>query len=117
MTEGRSGFTLIEVVVALTILSAGLVYVHRINGAAALGQRGAQDRSAALLLAEERMTLATRAPRQGVEEGRELGLAWRVVVDPVGDVVPNRLWRVEVTVTGARIAPVRLLTLKNGGAE
>lgn len=84
------GFTLIEVVVALTILGVGLIVIIELfSGGLRLG-RAAEEFSRAASLARmkmEEISLATR-----VEEGNEAGefdrdFRWQVVVEKV-DLLP-----------------------------
>lgn len=115
------GFTLIEVVVALTILSAGIVMVQRLHGQAALGARAAADRVDAIFLAETMLAEAgaARSLIPGVTRGLGPGgQPWRLSVT---DYAPasaggGQVFRLVVEVEPPRASrPVRLETLVIAG--
>ena len=87
MTAGRrTGFTLIEVVVALAVVSIALLGLLRLHLLSVASADKAQTLTAAVLLARARITEATCSgyPRVGVESGRaetEGGeMTWRTQV-------------------------------------
>ncbi len=114
------GFTLLEVVVALSILAGGTVLAQQAIGRAALGVRGAEVRDAAVLVARSRIAeLRARARlAPGDEVGRDpSGPPWRRQVRlhrPV-PATQRALWRVTVTVTPERGPALVLETLVISG--
>ena len=107
-----AGFTLLEVLVAFTILAVALVALLRAFSSGLRGLDAAAAATAALQHARSKIEeVGTLIPLEaGVQEGTfEDGTQWRVVIEPheLGDaaaveslqVVP---YEVEVTVTGAR---------------
>lgn len=117
MRRSDAGFSLIEVVVALSILTGGMVLVHQIQGRAARIESSAQDRAAALIIAESVLaeTAATVVLSQRRDSGTRGGSDWERSVTAHGEPVQGRrLWRVEVIVrpnSGGR--PVHLTTLRS----
>lgn len=111
------GFSLIEVVVALTVLAAGLVMVQRLTGQAAVGAHAAADRITAVFLAEAVLAEARTAEAlsPGITEGvGPAGGAWRLSISPFGapSVAGDVVWRLVVDAGPARQSrPVRLETL------
>jgi len=86
------GFSLIEVAVALAILSFSLLAVLPIYQAAIGRTRSAEARRAAVLAAENRLAQAARfwAAADGVSSGEDPpGLRWSVRVSPVDDDRPG----------------------------
>ena len=68
----RGGFTLLEVLVALAILAAGLLGLLELLSGSLRLSGGARDVTAASVYASQRLEEALLAPR--TEEGRETGL-------------------------------------------
>lgn len=98
-----SGFTLLEVIVALAILAAGVLGLAEMLSGSLRLAAGARDLSAAAVYASQRMEEALLAPRPG--EGEESGLfgekyRWvmRTTWLPPEPDVPFRPVRVEVSV-------------------
>jgi Tfp pilus assembly protein PilV len=119
MRRNESGFSLVSVLIALTILSVGIMALARTNFVVLRAQREAASRTTALAVARAYLeelrgrnagALATETPMPVDEEGKanSAGLYTRSV--EVEDLATN-LKRVTVTVTGPRLgAPVRLVT-------
>lgn len=111
------GFSLLEVVVALTILAGGLVMVQTLQGQAAFGARAASDRNAALLLAEGLLAEADAAGTLtlGIAEGQSPdGLRWRLEVRPFAASSAGRVAAVRVVAEAwppRADRPVRLRTV------
>jgi general secretion pathway protein I len=117
------GFTLVEVLVAMLVLSITVVAVLQLFGGGLRLVRASGDHLDAVLLAETQMAeLAGQTLEEGVTEGTEGAYRWtrRVVVDasllPKDDgseVAPRvRLARVSVEVRWGRNRQVKLVTLR-----
>jgi type II secretion system protein I len=117
------GFTLIEVLVALLVLSIAVVAVLQLFGGGLRLARASSDHLEAILLAEARMTeIGGQTLEEGVSEGTEGVYRWarRVVVDPSllpDDQEPEigprlRLARVTVEVRWGRNRQVELVTVR-----
>jgi general secretion pathway protein I len=124
------GFTLIEVLVALLVLSIAAVAVLQLFGGGLRLARASGDRLDAVLLAEARRAeVAGQSLEEGVTEGTEGAYRWarRVVVDP--DLLPEeqdlesgigptlRLARVTVEVRWGRNRHVELVTVRPMGED
>jgi general secretion pathway protein I len=124
------GFTLIEVLVALLVLSIAAVAVLQLFGGGLRLARASGDHLDAVLLAEARMAeVAGQSLEEGVTEGTEGAYRWarRVVVDP--DLLPEeqdlesgigptlRLARVTVEVRWGRNRHVELVTVRPMGED
>jgi Tfp pilus assembly protein PilV len=119
MSRRESGFSLVSVLIALTILSVGIMALTRTNFVVLRAQREAASRTTAVAVARAHLedlrgrnagTLANEAPISVDERGKTnaAGLYTRSVQV---DSLATNLKRVTVTVTGPRIgAPVRLVT-------
>jgi type IV pilus assembly protein PilV len=121
MRTNESGFSLVSVLIALTILSVGIMALTRTNFVVLRAQREAASRTTAVAVARayleelrgrDAATLASESPVSVDEKGKTdaTGVYTRSV-----EVIDQRptlsLKRVTVTVTGPRIgAPVRLVT-------
>jgi len=101
----RKGFTLLEVVIAMAILGAGIAALLALFAGSLRLAGGARDTAAAAVYASQRLEEALLAPN--VEEGEETGpfgakYRWvtRTTVLPPGEEEkPYRAVRIEVTVT------------------
>ena len=106
------GFTLLEVLVAFTILAVGLVALLRAFSSGLRGLDAAETASIAIQHARSKMVeVGSAIPLEpGAEEGAfDDGFRWRVAIAPydLGDgaaaeTLPLLPYEVEVTVTGAR---------------
>jgi general secretion pathway protein I len=104
------GFTLLEVLVAFTILAVALVALLRAFSSGLRGLDAAEAATAAVQHARSKMAeVGSVIPLEpGVEEGAfEDGYQWRVVIEPheLGDAaaaetLPLLPYEIEVTVTG-----------------
>ena len=67
----EGGFTLLEVIVAMTLFAAGIVLVFRLFSGALRLSAGAGDASASVIYARQRMeeALLVPSPVEGVEQG------------------------------------------------
>ncbi len=68
--QSHSGFTLIEVLIAITILSVGILGLLSTSGAVSVNQRGADNMTKATMIASDRMEeikrFATNEPLGGI---------------------------------------------------
>lgn len=126
----ESGFTLLEVLVALAIVGLAL---GAVAGVFSLGLTAHETTSAAetaLAVAEEQLTLAAATPRPGTTHGiYASNFAWQTTVGPyqdtgdkLGDAPPTLplLYRIAVSVTwrdGRHARQVSLSTLRLGAAS
>lgn len=122
-SEGTSGFTLIEVLVALIIFVAGYLVVHQSVSLAWRGAQAAWAESAALRLAQSR--LAAAGVETGLREGEQSGetpdgFTWTMRVEryhpPGTDDGAQKIAGYWVTITvrwhGGVLRPARSLQLK-----
>ena len=110
--RGSRGFTLLEVLVAFTILAVALVALLRAFSSGLRGLDAAETASIAVQHARSKMAeIGSAMPLEpGAEEGAfDDGFRWRVTIEPhqIGDgaaaeTLPLLPYEVEVTVTGAR---------------
>ncbi len=70
--RAAAGFTLLEVIVALTILAAGILGISELMGSSLRLSGGARDVSTATVYASQRMeeALLSPSPAEGEESGR-----------------------------------------------
>jgi prepilin-type N-terminal cleavage/methylation domain-containing protein len=130
-SEGTSGFTLIEVLVALIIFVAGYLMVHQSVSLAWRGAQIAWAESAAVRLAQSRLAAAgvETSLREGEQRGETAdGFSWTMRVErysaPDADEGPQKLRGYWVTITvrwrGGVMPSARSLQLKTlriaGGA-
>ncbi len=116
------GFTLLEVLVAFTILAVGLVALLRAFSSGLRGLDAAETASIAVQHARSKMAeIGSVIPLEpGAEEGAFAdGFRWRVMIEPheLGDgaaaeTLPLLPYEVEVTVTGSRGGTVTLRSLR-----
>jgi general secretion pathway protein I len=122
-----SGFTLIEVLVALAIVGLALAAVASVLGNGLTAHETVSGAEEALALAEEQLTLAGATLRPGTTSGTYAGqFAWQTTVAPYTDAdnktadAPSSLpplYRVAVSVAwrdGRRSRQVALSTLRLG---
>ena len=115
MRNLRTGFTLIEVLVALAILAVALAAAVRASGTAADGTVELKERLIATWIAQDRLAEYAALPRwpeigarEGTAEQAGVQFAWRETVSGT----PNqRFRRVEVQVFPARAPNHALATL------
>jgi general secretion pathway protein I len=130
MRRRDSGFTLIEAVVALVILTAMLVMLYRGLSTGLRMIDFTEDAEAALLVAKARLAaLGIASPLvPGEEEGRDGEVVWRTEVRPYADtdadlgVGQTRAYWAIVTVTwrnrkAGQPRSIRLTTLKLGASQ
>jgi type II secretion system protein I len=99
-----AGFTLLEVIVAMTLFAAGIVAVTRLFSGALRLSAGSRDASAATIYARQRMeeALLSPDPVEGTEQGAfGEGYRWRLTTAfaPQEEEVPYDEVRFLVTVT------------------
>jgi general secretion pathway protein I len=122
------GFTLVEVLVALLVLSITAVAVLQLFGGGLRLVRASGDHLDAVLLAESQMAqIAGETLEEGVTEGTEGAYRWtrRVVLDPSllpktdeSEIAPRvRLARVSVEVRWGRNRHLELVTLRQMGEK
>jgi general secretion pathway protein I len=124
--RGQAGFTLIEVLAALTILAVVLGVGYRILGDGLAGIRQAELRAGALAIAEAQMAAlgVERVLEPGRWEGEGEGYRWTLTItpriDPPFDAAASvgmAAFRVEVAVTDPRGAILSLATTRLAGAR
>jgi len=123
----QSGFTLLEVVVALAILSLSLGTLVQIFGGSARNAVAIDQYSRTVLVAESQLAMVGDggALDSGTQEGDAAGYRWRRTVEPYTEgrwssaAWPIRPYRVSVEVrSGAGRGPqVRLETIRLGRTE
>lgn len=125
-SPSTAGFTLIEVLIALSVVGLALGALAGVFGNALMGHETASDAEAALALAEERLALVGATLRPGKASGNFAGrFAWYTTIAPYEDKdkaaeIPTslpRLYQVAVTVAwqdGRRSRQVALSTLRLG---
>ena len=116
------GFTLLEVLVAFTILAVGLVALLRAFSSGLRGLDAAETASIAVQHARSKMAeVGSVMPLEpGAEEGAfDDDFRWRVAIEPheLGDgaaaeALPLLPYEIEVTVTGSRGGAVTLRSLR-----
>tara|TARA_R110002073_G_scaffold18859_8_gene69662 strand:+ start:6192 stop:6530 length:339 start_codon:yes stop_codon:yes gene_type:complete len=99
----RSGFTLIEAVIALTIAAMGMAGVYELYAGAARVERASTEITYAARLADGLLASGVTD-----EDGEDAGYAWRVVATPVA-AIPG-LRRVTVSVETPRGRTVEIVT-------
>jgi general secretion pathway protein I len=127
-TRAQSGFTLIEVLVALVVLSVAVVAVLQLFGGGLRLARASGDHLEATLLASTMLSdLAWETLEEGTTEGTEGEFRWsrQVTVDPA--LLPEepdparpdtvRLARVSVDVRWGRNRHVELVTIRPLGQQ
>lgn len=93
--DPESGFTLIEVLVALTILSISLAALLAIFMQGLDRARESSNEAAARVLAQSILTQAKAAPTLafGTSTGKINGLQWRMQVEPYGSPTDRSAWQ------------------------
>ena len=104
LRRGRTGFTLLEVVVAMTLFAAGIVLISRLFTGSLRLSAGARDASAGAIYAQQRMEEALLAPDpvEGVSQGAfGEGFRWKLETSfvPPAEGQPYDEIRYRVTVT------------------
>jgi general secretion pathway protein I len=115
------GFTLIEVLVALTILSLSLAIIYSVFSLGLRGRKAAEDYEQATQLAESKLDAigVNEAIQEGVTVGRfDDRFAWKTVVTPYREVgrdeskdIRRRPLTVTVTVSWGAPSEERAVTL------
>ena len=112
-STGDGGFTLIEVLVSLTILSVSLAILMGAFGASLLRSREAQSRLEARRLANSLLAEAETSDtlRMGETNGKDAdGLVWHLLVQPYGSAEDNQAWI-------AHAAQIQAIVSWGGGGE
>ena len=93
--SGESGFTLIEVLVALTILSISLGALLAIFMQGLDRARESTSEAAARVLAQSLLAQAKTAqsPSFGTSSGKINGLQWRTQIEPYGSAADQGAWQ------------------------
>jgi general secretion pathway protein I len=121
--QGQGGFTLLEVLVALIVLSVAVVAVLQLFGGGLRLARTATEHQEATLLADEKLTETTLDTiEEGVTEGTQGDFTWTRRVSFTRELAPEepdptrpetvRLARVSVEVRWGRNRQVELATLR-----
>jgi prepilin-type N-terminal cleavage/methylation domain-containing protein len=122
--RGQGGFTLLEVLVALTILGLGAVALIQLSAQGLRLVKQSDDHQGAILLAD-RLAKETAPLAEGLESGNEGALEWerriaRVAtpeaLHPPSGPTP-RLLALTVTVRWGRDAALTLATLRTAPAR
>ena len=122
--RGQGGFTLLEVLVALTILGLGAVALIQLSAQGLRLVKQSDDHQGAILLAD-RLAKETARLAEGLESGSEGALKWerriaRVAtpeaLQPPSGPTP-RLLALTVTVRWSRDASLTLATLRTAPAR
>jgi general secretion pathway protein I len=94
-SHGQSGFTLIEVLVALTILSISLAALLAIFMQGLDRARESSNEAAARVLAQSLLSQARGAPNVafGTTTGKINGLLWRTQIEPYGTADDRNAWQ------------------------
>ncbi len=99
--SSENGFTLVEVLVAITIIGAALGVTSQVITNGAQQTRAVEERRLAILVAQSQLAAvgAARNSRFGESRGSTDGVRWRIEVKPwtSGIVSPVRLEEVIVT--------------------
>lgn len=109
MHRSCSGFTLIEVLVALFVVATALAALGYAGARSLDNQAGLEARTFALWAADNRLTETRleRAPRPGTSAGTmRIGnrdWRWRQQIEPAPG---GQLWRIDVTILDAEDRPV-----------
>lgn len=92
---GESGFTLIEVLVALTILSVSLAALLAIFMQGLDRARESTNEAAARVLAQSLLAQAKTAQNLafGTSSGKINGLQWRTQIEPYGSAADQSAWQ------------------------
>src|SRR5579864_1241562 len=116
--SGESGFTLIEVLVALTILSISLATLLAIFMQGLDRARETSNEAAARVLAQSLLTQAKAVPNLafGASAGKINGLQWRTLIEPYGSAADRTAWQkipaqIVATVTWRGDGGMRSVTL------
>lgn len=100
----QRGFSLLEVLVAFSIMAFGLGGLYQALGGSTRNLGIADQRARAVMIAESLLSLYSAIPPQGWNDnGREAGLDWTVASTPLGDgggTLPWRLHQIDVVVRG-----------------
>jgi prepilin-type N-terminal cleavage/methylation domain-containing protein len=117
--SGQRGFTLLEVLVALTILGLGAVALIQLSAQGLRLVKQSDDHQGAILLAD-RLAKETAPVAEGLESGKEGALTWERRISRIG--TPEalqppsgptpRLLALTVTVRWSRDASLTLATLR-----
>ncbi|VAV90539.1 hypothetical protein MNBD_ALPHA06-2218 [hydrothermal vent metagenome] len=103
-SDNKSGFTLLEAVIALLLASSGLAMVFQSMTGAATLQAAAMEMSKTRIVAES--VMANAGQMQTGENGVQDDIAWSVVVEPVA-----------LSETGRELVRIRVLALGPMGRE
>jgi general secretion pathway protein I len=117
--RAQAGFTLLEIIVALTIL--GLIAAALLPGAGSvlrLSVRAAGEREAVLLAESKLAELGAGRLEPGSRSGVATGdLAWRTDIEPIDATAVLARFAVGVTVQPAHGNPVHLASIMLGPAQ
>lgn len=114
--RGERGSALVEALIGSAIVALTLGTMYRAITDSAARNRMAEERRFATLIAQSE--LAAVGPiipvQPGITSGVELGLPWRVTVEPYSANLPasnaGQVWRVTASVRNAKGAPLTSIT-------
>jgi general secretion pathway protein I len=130
--EGQSGFTLIEVLVALTILAISLSVLLAIFLQGLDRARESRSESSARVLAQSLLSQARSAANVAVgsSAGKSAGFLWRLQIEPYGtgaeraawqenatQIVATVSWRGDGGMRSVSLSTLRLLPKAGSGSE
>jgi len=101
---GRAGFTLIEVIVAVAILSVTLVMIMQLFAAGLKSSRASCDYTRAVMHAKDKMEELFAAPVQKRENGEfRDGYKWETVTEPYNEPTHEELKNIDINLLKMKV--------------